>query len=323
HQHLEKTKVKQKSLSNLEVADEHLERFFIINKLKHYCDALNYKAFLTIDAKIDIPNGFWDYIERKGYGTDPVIEIYHTISLTLTNVEETKHYLKLQQLLESHSKLFPKKELRSLYVYATNYVIQQINNGNRAFLKVLYDLYYQSLNKGVLMDDKGILDHKHYNNIITLGMQQKDYDRTEEFITNYSGRLSEEFRENALNFNLANLYFTKQEFSKVIEQLRYVEYQDIFYALDSRLTLLKTYYELRENDAFNYLLDTFRNYLRRNKRLSKDFNSSYLNFLKVVKKISNTRKKDAEKIAKLEMNIKKENFMVNKDWLLEKLEELK
>ena len=55
-----------------------------------------------------------------------------------------------------------------------------------------------------------------YKNIINLGIGLKDYDGVEGFILTYSPKLQKSVKDNALTFNLAQLYYAKQEYDKVI-----------------------------------------------------------------------------------------------------------
>ena len=47
----------------------------------------------------------------------------------------------------------------------------------------------------------------------------------EKFIQNYTTRLPRESQDNDLSYNLAKVYFHKEDYYKVIEQLREVEYK--------------------------------------------------------------------------------------------------
>ena len=47
-----------------------------------------------------------------------------------------------------------------------------------------------------------------------------------------------------------------------------VEFNDVYYHLDSKSLLMKVYFELDEYDAFSSLVDAFKIYLRRNQTIS-------------------------------------------------------
>ena len=68
---------------------------------------------------------------------------------------------------------------------------------------------------------------------------------------------------------MARVYFFKKEYDKVLELLQQVEYDDVFYLLDAKVALIKTFYELEEIDSLVALLDSFKMLLRRKKILPK------------------------------------------------------
>lgn len=322
HVHLERISAKRTTLSNLEAADVSLDIYYIINKLKHYCDALNYKRFLSIEIEVNLLPQLLKFIQENGYLDIPAIHIYYIISKTLTDFENKDHYFKLVELLEQNYELFPKPELRTLYIYATNYCITQLNSGNKDFFRILYELYFTLLMRKTIFNHEDELDERHYKNIITLGINLKDYDGIEEFILEFSPKLQKGVRDNALTYNLAHLYYAKRDYEKVIEQLRHVEYNDVFYALGGKLILLKTYYESEEFMAFEAQVDSFSIYLRRNKLISGDMKTQYMNCLKFIKKIYNTPKYNREDLQKIKDRIEKTSQVMGKNWLMSKVDEI-
>ena len=110
-------------------------------------------------------------------------------------------------------------------------------------------------------------------------MREKDYYWTERFISEYGLHLPETYRENAITYNMANLYFYKKEFAKVIELLQEVAYEGDNYSLGSKSILMATYYETDEIDALYSLCDSFKAYLKRNKLISRDKKEGYKNLI--------------------------------------------
>jgi hypothetical protein len=322
HLHLERSNAKRSTLDNLQAADRYLDAYYIINKLKHYCDSQNYKSILSIEVEVRLLPNLLRFVEENGYLEIPAVDIYYSISKTLSEPDNPKYYYHLLELLGEHYLAFPPAELRTLYVYATNYCIQQINRGNKDFYRELYDLYFTLLDRRTIFNQEGELDERHYKNVITLGLRLGDYDGVEDFIMQYSPLLKKEFRDNALTFNLAQLHYAKGDYGKVIGLLRYVEYKDVFYALGGKTLLLKTYYELDEHTAMDAHIDSFRIYLRRNKLISGSVKQQYTNFLRLTKKLMFLPPRSREDAAALEQQVLSTDVFVNKNWLLEKLEGL-
>ena len=166
------------------------------------------------------------------------------------------------------------------------------------------------------------MNPQHYKNIITNALHVKAFNWVENFIQKYTPLLPPADRDNALTYNLANVYFHKGEYEKVIGQLREVEYQDITYALGSKLMLLRTYYELNEIIPLDSLIDSFRIYLRRNQHISKEVKQQYMNTLRFTRKLLGIARYDQKSKEKIIEQIESCKTLVLKEWLLDKVGEL-
>ena len=125
-----------------------------------------------------------------------------------------------------------------------------------------------------------------------------------------------------MSYNLAKVYFHKEDYQKVIEQLREVEYKNLSYTMGGRLMLLKTYYELNELDALESLLDSYGIYLRRNKLISREVKQQLMNGIRFTRKLASLAPYDKPGIQKLKTQINNCKALAAKKWLLEKVEML-
>jgi hypothetical protein len=101
-----------------------------------------------------------------------------------------------------------------------------------------------------------------------------------------------------------------------------VAYTDIFYQLDSKTTLMKTYYELGEYLPMMALKESFRILLRRKKLISEQNRVNYMNFMRFTMKLYRIDVKDSRKLNELSKNIINSTNVADKGWLVEKLNEL-
>jgi len=161
----------------------------------------------------------------------------------------------------------------------------------------------------------------NYKNIITVGLMIKEFDWVESFIQQYTPHLPEADQDNDLNYNLAKVYFHQEDYPRVIEQLREVEYKNLTYALGGKLMLLKTYFELEEVQSLESLIESFRIYLLRNKLISRDVRQQYSNVLRFTRKLFNLAPFDQEGLQKVKTQIEQCKALAAKKWLLEKVEE--
>lgn len=299
-----------------------LDTFYIIRKLKFACSELNYKTIAAVEKESILMDEILELLEMKDYSDTPAIDLYHKILRTLTEPENEENFASLLQTLKAKAHLFPQTEAREMYIYAQNFCIRQINKGKTKFLNEILDIYRILLEREIILE-KGILSPWDYKNIVVTALRLNEFQWTENFINAYKSKLPEAERENAYTYNLAKFYFYKKDYSKVLQLLQDVEYSDVFYSLDSKSMLLKTYYELNEMDSLDSMLDSFKIYLLRNKSLSEHHVKTYKNLLRITHKLSRLISSDKKKIALLETEIEQTKPLADVGWLREKILELK
>ncbi len=303
---------------NLEQVDKNLDNFYLTQKLKNYCNALNYKNIINKDIEIRFVKVLSEELEDKIIDYPPSVQIYYQVMLMLSNQENEAYFHHLRRLLNDYGKLFSLSELRDLYIFAQNYCISKINTGNRSFFRELFNIYDTLLREETIFNNGELLPWD-LKNMVTVGIRIGEFDWIEELIKTHNHRLPSGFRDNAITFNLAVVHFHKKEYKKVIELLREVEYQDLFYALDGKWLLIKTYYELDELEAMEALLESFRIFLLRHRLISKTKQRQYLNTIRFVKKMNRLPGQSETEIEKLHKKVQEANDIAEKKWLLEKI----
>ncbi|MFN0214692.1 MAG: hypothetical protein ACKVT2_10590, partial [Saprospiraceae bacterium] len=100
--------------------------------------------------------------------------------------------------------------------------------------------------------------------------------------------------------------------------LQQVELEDPLNNLHARRMLVRSYYELGEQDALESLLQSFGTYLNRQKNLGyhQELNLNFVRFMIRLNKLSPADKASKEALLK---DISAEKQMAEREWLLEKL----
>ena len=162
----------------------------------------------------------------------------------------------------------------------------------------------------------------HFKNAILISLRLGHYEWAEKFIKDFQDRLPIDFRENAISYNLAMVYFHQKKFDKATTLLHSVEYEDIAYNLGSKSMLLAMYYEQDEYEPLLSLLDTFKTYLNRHKDINEKMRLNYQNYILFVRKLTKIMPGDKKAVTSLRQEIKDAKGVASEKWLLEKLEEL-
>ncbi len=317
---LQNSELRRESITNYEAIINNLDSFFLAEKLRWYTSILSRKSFVTYDYNLLFIDEIIDHLKKYNYEKIPPVAIYYQIYLTQKETEIEEHYFKLKNLIEKYSLLFPINEANEIYSHAINYCISKVNQGNDKFLYEFLDINEDLLQKELLID--GELSPWKFQNIVTIALRVGRFDWTNTFIHTYKNTLPDIYRENAVTFNLARLYFYQKEHDKVLSLLQTVEYEDIGYNLNSKAMLLGTYYELDEIEALYTFTDTFRVFLGRNKNITPKRKRSYLNLIKYVRKLTKLMPGDKKAVQTLKKEIEQASEVNSKKWLNEKIAEL-
>lgn len=305
---------------NLQDVADSLDVYYFYQKLKYTAAMLHYKNFLSVEAETPLLQDVMKVLNDAKY-REPGIQIYRRIILSFTDAENEIHYAELKKLITDSISLFPVEEQKAMFVFAMNYCINRINYGKAEYLAEVFDLYKYALNNDLLLED-GCLSQWDYKNITTVALRLKDYKWADKFLHDYKTILPKADRTNAYTFNMARYYFAVQKYERVLQLLQDVKYNDIFYQLDSKTTLLKTYYELGEWQPLYSLKDSFRVMLRRKKLISQQQQENYMNLLKLSMKLFRIDVKNKTALNAIKSKIENTQNVADKTWLLEKLQEL-
>lgn len=312
---------KRADRTNIEEIANNLDFFYLAEKLRMYCAVLTQQYFASQEYKFLFIDEILSHIKEINLEEVPPVAVYYQVYLTLSEKENEQHYFKFKVLLDQHALKFPQQEALTLYYSAINYCIRKVNQGNQVFLNELFQLYNDLISREIIfVNDE--LSPWTFKNIIVLSLRLGKFDWTETFITNYNHKIPEDQRENALTYNLAQLYFYQKNYNKVIEQLQHVEYTDVTYNVNSKAMLIATYYEIEEIEPLYHLLDSFKAYLNRHRSIAENVRRLYSNLIKFTKKIRKVRPGDKVAIEKLKAELEMTKNVASINWLREKIAEL-
>lgn len=320
HNFLERNAARHSFEGNHEAADHSLDCYYWSHKLRMYSESLNNRSILNIAVGVNLASALLRAVEGSDLLQVPAVAVYYHIVQTFETAEPEAHFEALLELVQAHATAFPQVELRSIFIFAQNFCIRKINAGALGYYDQLFAIYKALLEHDIIFVN-GQLSPSNYKNIVTVALFIKAFDWVEDFIYRYNGRLPRSYQRSALDYNLANLYFHQSAFHKVIEQLQRMEYKDAFDGLSSRWLLLKTYFELRENEAFEALTDSFSAFIRRNKSLSERNKSKYLNAVRFLHRIMKAPYATLKNREALAQQLHTTTIIIDKRWLLHKLEE--
>lgn len=295
-----------------------LDAFYVIEKLRLAIDVLTWQKMYKSIEEVNIESSL-QLIKTKGFQDIPAVRIYHLMYLLHTEEDDRQHYFELLNSVTENLHLFPKIEQREIFDVMISYCVKWINKGHSDFYVETLRLYDWGIEEDIILFN-GKLSPVTFSNYVVSGLRIKEFNRVEKFIKENARILDDERRDNALNFNLGRVAFYRKDFNKVLEHLNLVNYDDIWYNINSKVLLFASYYELDQEDVLLSSIDTFNTFLRREKDVQNIRTQRYLNFSKYLKRIV-THRYSKEKVLKIKEKLSSDKGVVNKPWLLEKIEE--
>lgn len=306
---------------NLREIIRDLDIYYIINKLQYSAELINHTNLMAGEFEPLLLKEILTYLESHDHDNVPEISIYYQILKTLLDSEDETHYTRLKEKLLLQINQLSASVINDMYVYARNYCVKKINLGRADYLEELFELYKTLIEKKIIFR-KGYLSQWDYKNIVATGLRLKAFDWVKNFVIDYQKTLIPQDRKNAFTYNLALYHFHIKQYDKTLNLLKDVLFTDVYYHLDSKSLLMKTYYEMEESDPLYSLIEAFYAYLRRNKSISKYQMKSYSNFLHYAKRLLKYRYRRKEFVEKLKPEIELKEAVANKTWLLAKINEL-
>lgn len=325
--------------SNLEKTSEDLAFMFLIEKLNSNQYELSEKMRLSLKKISNILENIVEYentlinLEKKNLDWANVPQIdenNYPLSTFNPIVQINKNILELYQSdildeqLESillYLKEYPnipKHIVKDSIVKCANYLILKLNRGDNSQNENIWRLYKLGLELKAIIPDLIL-----YRNIAYLASKAGQYEWALNFIEEYKSTLPIDQQDSAYSFTKARIYINMQEWVKVLETLRNVEYEDIGYNLNSKLLIIAAYYELDEYEALDSFIKSFRVFLRRRRNIPVTRKNAFYDFTTVVDHLMKAGDRgDAKRLIKAREVLDSNAAIPNKDWLLEKIEEI-
>lgn len=293
-----------------------LDSYYLATKLRYLCSYLNRRDLLQVKEQAEIQD-FIQYLKKFDLSKLVVLNVYRLTLMTLVEPEKEKNYQELKGLLNLHKKRIPKDETKDLYFYLQNYLVKKLNTGKSRYLRDLFSLYQDMLDNVLLKEGGGL--NLHFKNIVTTALRLQEFEWAKDFIEENYQKLPEPDRENAYYYNVGNLAYYQQKFNEAMTNLVRVNSRNLSYNLGAKSILLKSYYELDEEEALFSLTHSFATYIRRNKVMSDANKRNYLNMIKFLKRLSKLEKGDTKKARKLLETLEETSNVLEKQWLIRKI----
>lgn len=212
--------------------------------------------------------------------------------------------------------------LKDYYSFLRSCCSIMVNSGQLDYLPILFQLQKEHLERGFFYYDQKI-SASMFQSIVSVALRLKEFAWVYDCIQAHSDRIvGDNADRDYYKLNLANYFFHTGHFDAALETLPQ-SLAEIGYQMMARRLELKIYYS-QDSDLLQYKIDAFKMYLSRSflKPLSLILKESNGNFVNLLLQLSNTRKGDQARVQRLSARIQAKTWVYERDWLLEKANEL-
>lgn len=305
----------------LEQVSHSLTSFYIAELLRQGCEILSLQSLKSHQHELEFLEEVFQYVANHQVLEVPAVSIHFHGYKALKDLAEDNnsedHFSLLKEEIQKHWQIFSPSEIRDIYLLAVNYCIQRLNRGEKAYIREAFDLYLSGLENQVWLEN-GVLSGFTYKNVARLGIALGEEEWVAQFLDDYRNSLPKKERDHYWSYNMAYLYFQKNDYGNAMQLLREVDFKDVLNNLDTRRMLLRCYYELNEIYSLEYLLDSFQKYIQRQKGIGYHKNN-YLNLIRFVRKKLQISDLDKEKLQDLAEEIRQTEQVAEKSWLLRQI----
>lgn len=310
------------SLFEHQKQQDFLLKFFIIKLLKIHCYMLNHNIYISDETyNLIYLDELLEHLKKTSYEDLPILEIYY-LKLLLYITQSEENFKKLKKLFLKNVSLLGKEEQHNTFVTLTNYCTRKVQEGNRSFYKDNFELRKLMITGDYYLRNR--IDNVMYKNAVKSAMRVKEYDWAEKFTDDFKDKIDLSSRQSAYCYSKALINFHRKNFSKSLEFLSKTGTEDFSNKIEIKNLSLKIYFETNQIEALYSLIDAYRHFLNNNefeKELHKQRN---LNFLKLVQALVKLKENpDDYLIITLKKEIEQTNPIIEKDWLIDKIMEMK
>lgn len=302
----------------LQASSDALDDLYLYRKLKLACSALTFSSMNDYGYDLGFLEQIEAYAQSKINQDKPLLYLFYLAYQTIKWRSEDAYQTAISFLKSS---AIPRHaDLVSLFAIFNNFCIYQINQGQRAYLRDLHEVYKLQISSENIYDDRGELDHNVYKNIVTISLHLKEFDWVKNYIETERSKLAAQNREEHYQFAKARYLFEVQDYPACAQLLMLSKPQDLLNNLSMRVLLCKAHFENDEWELVDSTIQNAKIFLLRHK--SKAYQLQiYKNFFKLVHSIIHSKQTKTD-IAKLNTLITETNPAAEKAWLIEKVREI-
>ncbi|MEO6696370.1 MAG: hypothetical protein ABIY50_11245 [Ignavibacteria bacterium] len=274
---------------------------------------------------------FKDHIDD--FKESPLLLIFYHLLLSFFDKDnDEKYFFKSKELFSKHFSTLTKVDQKNVYSVLQTYCINKIDDGFENYNKELLNILLEMLKFNLLSHkSKDVIDINLFRNILILCVTLKEVGILKKFIRGYIKYIETKSRNSVTAYSFAHLNFLQKDFEKCMEYCNKINFSDfllttnenLYFKNDTKKLMLLSLYELNSLENALSLIDTHKHFIKNSRLIKDNSKKKYMNFLNNVNDLIKLRINfDEYDAVKLKEKVLQTKELINKDWILEKLNQL-
>ncbi len=280
--HIETAK-KEQTVAIMQDALTNLTHYFSLERLFLGIDLINREAifseknhFNPQQAAIDLPEN------------NLICQLFQGI-IALNKNQTEADFINLKELYLNNINQIREIYSKEIFFFLTNHAIRQLKFKEQLYTQLLFQLYELGLQRGLLLE-KDKIEPGTFFNIVSASSKLKKFEWANQFIQTYQFHIAAPYSEETRQLSISYLNFNQGKYEAVIKLLSTRRFTNLFYQINVRTLLLRSYYKLFEQNVTYYPLliaqcESFIKLLQRNQKLQENKKHATLLFTKLLKVI--------------------------------------
>ena len=246
------------------------------------------------------------------------------LAATLNNVKDEEHFLKLWKLVDKYSGIYSLSEQYNIYNSLDGCCISKVKNIDALkYRRVYLEIKKSALSKGLHSYKGNFMSVRNFRSIFHTAMDLREYKWAKGFAKRYIEEIYPDYRNDMTHFTKAEIEFAEGKYNRALEYISKVTFKYEGLKRFVKNLMLKIYYELDYVEQALSLIDSYKHFIAKNKKLSEEARMPNSNFLICYKDLLSIKiNPDEYNLVLLKKRIAAVENVSSMNWLFAKVGEL-
>jgi len=304
---------------------EYLSLFYLNECADIYNTLLINNSYLDKDYKSNNLLTFIDFMGKFEHSYKDFTDCSLLSLKIIQDKTDSEIYGQFKNIFICNSHKFSSKFNSYMGLTLMEWCNRNIMNGKTEYIKEMYDISLYLFENCLLKNDKNsYMNPNLFTQLVSTGCSLSKFEWVKKFIDENLKNINPEYRDKFCNFARLTLNFKMKNFDEAMNHLAKMEVNSQMDHVSVKRYQLMIYYESGYTDELYSLIEAFRNFIFKNKKLADSVKQQAGKFVYFIKKFSDI-KFNSNNVGKIKIaELKNELFntgVINKNWLLEKTDE--